>query len=194
MSNQETATPQAETRSFGGERWLTLVIATVIIVLDQVSKYLVIERLPLYESWAPFPAIANLFQFTHTTNTGAAFGMFQNGNLFFAIMAVIVSAFIVFYNFTLGSGNRMLRVALGLQLGGAIGNLIDRVTLGYVTDFLDFGPWPVFNLADTAIVAGVIVLALLLLQEQREESRQAKGMAESSAGEAAEQVDEGSAS
>ncbi len=154
------------------EKTVLLVVTAVVLVFDQFSKYIVEAHLPLYTSWTPWPAFAHLFQFTHATNTGAAFGLFPGGSLFFTVVAVIVSLFILFYNHTLPGGQRVLRLGLGLQMGGALGNLIDRLRLGHVTDFLDFGPWPVFNLADMAIVTGVVVLALLMLQEWRVEAAQ----------------------
>lgn len=160
-----------QTTSMGGsrERWILYLIAVPIILLDQITKEIVRLNMPLYTSWAPFPALENFFRFTHATNTGVAFGLFQNGNALFAVFATLISAGIIIFNQRLDPGNRLLRVALGLQLGGAIGNLIDRMAQGYVTDFLDFGPWPIFNVADMAVVSGVILLAYVMLQEDRAE-------------------------
>lgn len=178
MSNLEPAETKTEeteasrpSRAPLKERLLLFLIMAAVLLLDQLTKYLVIVTMPLYTTWAPFPAIEQLFRITHTTNTGAAFGLFPNGSLIFAVLAIIVSGAIIYYNHTLAGGHWALRVALGLQLGGALGNLIDRLRLGYVTDFLDFGPWPVFNVADTAVVSGVVLLAWLMLREQREESQ-----------------------
>lgn len=152
------------------EKTLLLWVTAVILLLDQFSKYVIEAHLPLYTSWAPWPSLAHWFQFTHATNTGAAFGLFPGGSLVFTIVAVIVSLFILYYNHTLASGQRLLRLGLGLQLGGAVGNLLDRLRLGHVTDFFDVGAWPVFNVADAAIVSGVAVLAWLMLQEWRAEA------------------------
>jgi signal peptidase II len=151
-----------------GQQLFLFVVTAVVILLDQFSKYIVEATLPLYQSYAPIPALAELFRFTHATNTGAAFGIFPAGGNFFTVVAVIVGLVILYYNYTLPGGQRSLRLALGMQLGGALGNVIDRFRLGHVTDFLDFGPWPVFNLADTSIVAGVVILTWLMFQEQRE--------------------------
>ena len=150
------------------QRSLLLLVAAAVIVVDHISKLYVESWLPLNRSWAPFPELSHLFRITHVTNTGAAFGLFPGGSLFFTVVATVVAIFILVYNYQLPTGQHPLRIALGLQLGGALGNLIDRLRLGHVTDFLDFGPWPVFNLADTSIVAGVIILAILMVQEQRE--------------------------
>jgi signal peptidase II len=151
---------------------LLFLIAGSVIVLDQLSKWLVEQSLAFYEVWAPIPAIEPYFRLMHATNTGAVFGLFQGGGPFFAIMALIVSVGIIYYNHTLPAGNFWLRVALGLTLGGALGNLIDRFRLGHVTDFLDFGPWPVFNVADMAVVGGAILLGWLVLQESRQQKRE----------------------
>jgi signal peptidase II len=156
-----------------GQQLFLFVITAVVIVLDQFSKYMVEISLPMYQSYAPIPELEALFRFTHTTNTGAAFGIFPAGGNFFTIVAVVVGLVILYYNYTLPAGQMSLRLALGLQLGGALGNVIDRFRLGHVTDFLDFGPWPVFNLADTSIVAGVIILTWLMLKEQREHQAEA---------------------
>lgn len=159
--------PPARTR----ERVILLLVAALIILVDHLTKRLVETQLPLNATWAPIPDIAHLFRITHVSNTGAAFGLFPGGSPLFTIIAVVVALIILAYNFSLPAGHRLLRVALGFQLGGALGNLIDRLRLGHVTDFLDFGPWPVFNLADTSIVVGVIILGLLMFMEQPQPER-----------------------
>jgi signal peptidase II len=89
------------------------------------------------------------------------------------LVALLVAGIIILYNYRLPTGHILFRVALGLQLGGALGNLIDRIRLGHVTDFLDFGPFPVFNVADASIVAGVLVLVFLMLTERQEQPEEA---------------------
>jgi signal peptidase II len=150
------------------KKWLLFVVTAVVLLADYVTKLIVEDRLALNTAWAPFPEIAHIFRFTHVSNTGAAFGLFPSGSSLFMIVAIIVSIVIVIYNQLLPAGNRMYRLALGLQLGGALGNLISRIRLGHVTDFFDFGPWPVFNIADLSVVSGVIVLAFLMLSEERQ--------------------------
>ncbi len=162
--NALTGQPPASTK----QRAILLLVAGLVVVVDHFSKLFVESQLALNQSWAPFPELAHLFRITHVSNTGAAFGFFPGGGLLFTIVAMMVAAIIVFYNFGLPSGHILLRLALGMQLGGALGNLVDRLRLGHVTDFLDFGPWPVFNLADTSIVAGVVILGFLMLTERRE--------------------------
>ena len=131
------------------------------------------------QSWDITPWLAPFFRITYVTNTGVAFGLFpQWGKFSTVVAAVVIVAIIVYYRY-LSDGQWLMRVALGLQLGGAIGNnLIDRLRQGFVVDFIDlnFWPlhnWPIFNLADTAVVAGVTVLALVMLwEERREQDRQ----------------------
>lgn len=172
-NRQNTPEQQATTR----QRSLLFLVAAAVIVFDQATKLLIERFLPLNVSWAPVPELSRFFKITHVSNTGAAFGLFPSGSLLFTIVAVFVAAVIVYYNFQLPAGHRLLRLALGLQLGGALGNLVDRLRLGHVTDFLDFGPWPVFNVADTSIVAGVIVLGFLMLQEQKEAAEESSSQA-----------------
>jgi len=154
------------------------VVALFTVAIDQVSKYVVVSNLELYASWAPIPAIASWFDFSYVTNTGSAFGLFQNGGMFFVIISIIVSLVILFYHKYLPDGAWLVRLSLGLQLGGALGNLVDRLRLGHVIDFIHFSFWPVFNLADSAIVCGVALLAFLLLREdwlERKAAQQKRG-------------------
>lgn len=151
------------------------VTAALVLLADQVSKYLVTTRLGEGQSWDIAPWLAPLFRITHVTNTGAAFGLFPRWGDFLVIVAAIVVVAIFIYQRYLSDGQWLVRVALGLQLGGAIGNnLVDRLSRGSVVDFIDlnFWPmreWPVFNLADTSIVTGVSLLVLWMLWEERRE-------------------------
>jgi signal peptidase II len=156
------------------ERALPILIMAVVLLLDQVTKRLVETRIPLYGEWTPFPALAEIFRITHTANTGAVFGLFQGTSMFFAILAIIVAGAIVYFNLTLPGGQWLLRLALGLQLGGALGNLTDRLRQGHVTDFIDIGPWYIFNVADMAIVSGVILFGIVILRDGWEENKAAK--------------------
>lgn len=145
--------------------WLMLLVAGVVWLLDQASKLYVVRNLALGEIWAPIPSLERFFTFTRTTNTGAAFGLFPNvGGLFVFIAIGVIIGIIAFYP-RLPTEHRIVQVALGLQLGGALGNLTDRLTRGSVVDFLDFKFWPIFNVADCAIVVGVLILAFYLLRE-----------------------------
>ena len=155
------------------QQFILFAVGLLVILGDQASKLVIESWLAIGEQYEVIPGLAPYFQFTHTTNYGAAFGMFQNGGLVFSVVAVIVAIVILVYNFQLPAGQYWLRLALGLQLGGALGNMIDRLRQGYVTDFMDinveslidipYANWPIFNVADMSIVAGVILLILVML-------------------------------
>lgn len=144
---------------WGGLTELTLFfVALLIIGLDQYTKHLVREGLELGTSHNPLSWLEPIVTLTHVRNTGAAFGLFPGMQYFFAAVALVVVALIVVYHKQLTDDSFFLHMAFGLQLGGATGNLIDRILQGYVTDFIDFRVWPVFNVADSAVVVGTILL------------------------------------
>lgn len=148
--------------------WLPLIaIAGGVILLDQITKAYVVAHLGYRESWMPIEAIAPFFRFTHIRNTGAAFGLFPDGGVIFLIIALVVSAFILYFYRQIPRGQWLFRLALGMQLGGALGNAIDRVRQGYVVDFLHVEFWPVFNVADSAVVVGVLLFAFWMWREDR---------------------------
>jgi len=148
---------------------LILPITTVLVlVADQSSKHIIVNGLQRYEEWAPIPALQWLFAITYTTNTGAAFGLFPDGSVFFAVVAVVVVIAILIYHRQLTAHQWLLRFSLGLQLGGAVGNLLDRLSRGCVVDFIYFKFWPVFNVADSCIFVGAILMAYFLLKEGKE--------------------------
>lgn len=149
------------------ELLIVFLLGGFVIAADQLSKFAVERSLSLYESWAPIESLANYFKIMHISNTGVAFGLFQGAGIGFAIFAALIAVAIVVYNFWLEGGQNAIRIALGLQLGGSLGNLVDRLRQGHVTDFLDFGPWPLFNLADLSVVSGLILLLILMLREER---------------------------
>jgi len=146
-----------------------LIIAGIIVLLDYYSKDLVRRTLSLGESWMPLEWLTPFARIVHWRNSGAAFGMFQSGGLIFTGLAIVVSIFIIYYFPQVPKEEWALRLAMGLQLGGALGNLIDRLLHdGYVTDFLSVGSFPVFNVADSSITMGVCVLILgVLISEQK---------------------------
>jgi signal peptidase II len=152
------------------EKGIVFLVMALVLLADHLSKLYVESRLPLNSTWVPFPEWESLFRITHVSNTGAAFGLFQSGNLILSIVAVVVSIVIILYNRHLPAHLYWYRLALGLQLGGALGNLLSRVRVGHVTDFLDFGPVPVFNVADMCIVTGTILLGFLMLIDQPEKA------------------------
>jgi signal peptidase II len=116
------------------------------------------------------------FRITHIHNTGAAFGLLSDYSVVLAIFALIASAAILFfvvygYRYYPWLSSATITLVLGLVFGGTVGNVIDRFRFGYVTDFIDFGYWPAFNIADSAVTVGVIIFALLLLRHARTEER-----------------------
>jgi signal peptidase II len=141
---------------------LWILLSVLIIVLDQISKYIVVKNI---DQGHIIPVIDKFFYLTHYKNSGAAWGILQNGRLLFLIMIPVISAVIVY--FMAKKDSRFLRVALAIILGGAAGNYIDRLFAGNVTDFLLFYigsyPFPIFNVADIAITCGTILLAVYLL-------------------------------
>ncbi|MCB9099989.1 MAG: signal peptidase II [Anaerolineales bacterium] len=143
----------------GGPLPTIIGVAAITFALDQATKFLVVKNIPLWSSWSLYPAIDRLFKLTFITNTGAAFGMFpQLGTVFMGIAFIVITGIIAFHH-QLPTENVWIRLCLGLQLGGAMGNLLDRLIRGYVVDFVDIGFWPIFNIADISIVLGVTILA-----------------------------------
>lgn len=148
-----------------GEASLLLLVAAAVLALDQATKHLVLQRLPLGASWAPIPALERWFTITHTRNAGASFGLFPQLAPVFLALSIVVVVGIVAYTRFLQPGDWRTALALGLMLGGSAGNLVDRLRIGHVVDFLDFKVWPVFNCADSALVVGVALLLWFLLRE-----------------------------
>jgi signal peptidase II len=138
-------------------------IAVAVLAFDQLTKSIIRNGLALGESWpgADWPV-----KITHITNTGAAFGILQGQGFFLTITAFVGMGAIAFYYAFPPLEHGLLRVALGLQLGGAVGNLIDRLRYGEVTDFINFPHYPAFNVADSSIVIGLaIIVGFFILNE-----------------------------
>ena len=163
------ATPQGETGKAPIPRlpiyrdFILIQLAVLVFFLDQFSKYLVREFLFLYQS---FPS-EGFFRITHTFNTGSIFGIFQGQNTAFILVSFVGVAVLLLLYRSQRFPTGLLRLSLGLQLGGAFGNLLDRVRLGHVTDWVDIGPWPVFNVADACIVSGLVLLAWMFIMSER---------------------------
>lgn len=152
-----------------------MIFTSLIVALDQWTKWLVRTNIPFGGSWLPngWEWLSPYARIVHWYNTGAAFGMFQNGNTIFAILAVIVILVIFYYYPQVERSDWYLRLAMGMQMAGAAGNLVDRLTVGKVTDFISVGTFPVFNVADSSISVGVAVLLLGVWIKEREEKRKA---------------------
>jgi len=151
--------------------WQIATIATVIVVLDQWTKGLVEANIPLGGRWLP-ESLAWLDPYArivHWYNTGAAFGIFKEGSMIFTALAFVVIGLIIYYYPHVEEADWSLRLAMSMQLGGAIGNLTDRLTIGHVTDFISVGNFAVFNVADASISVGAAVLFLgIWIMERRE--------------------------
>lgn len=151
-------------------------VAGLIIAADQWTKWLVRTNLASGETWAPWSWIEPYARFVHWHNTGAAFGMFQGMNTVFMILAILVSGVIIYYFPRVPREEFYLRLPMAMQLGGAVGNLIDRFRDGYVTDFVSLGTFAVFNVADASISVGVAVLFLgLVWHDYKEKHKQPAG-------------------
>ncbi len=140
-----------------------------VIALDQWTKSIVRTRLQFGEIWTPYEWLEPYARIVHWKNTGAAFGMLPGFSDLFTILAIIVAIAILYYFPQIPRQDWLLRLALALQMGGAIGNLIDRVTIGSVTDFISIGSFPVFNVADASISTGVAVLVLGVWLKERQQ-------------------------
>jgi signal peptidase II len=156
--------------------WPVLAIAGLVIVLDQWTKELVRQNIPKYTYTVPLPALGEYLVFEHVDNYGAAFGILQNQAMLFIAIAAVVAVAILVYVRHLPLEQKLVRILLGLQLGGAMGNVTDRIAQGYVTDFIKMGVpgvyyWPNYNIADASIVVGVIGLAVYILWDDLRQQR-----------------------
>ncbi len=139
---------------------MNYIIVTTVLVLDQLSKILALKYLKPVGS---FPIINNIFRLTYVENRGAAFGILQNQKLFFIIFALLVLGFIWFYTHN-NRLNKIMIYGLSLATGGIIGNLIDRVRLGFVVDYLHIANFPVFNIADSAVTIGIALISIFIFK------------------------------
>lgn len=138
--------------------WLS---ALAVFVVDRLTKLLVIADLRVGQS---IPVIPDVLHITHVRNPGGAFGFLPRGQLFFTTITLFVFIAVITYHFVRRPDGLLLNVALGLVLGGTAGNLVDRLTVGRVIDWVDFRIFPVFNVADAALVVGLGLIALQILR------------------------------
>ena len=170
-SSTDALTPLSTARrslGAGAWQWVGLVaVALAALGADQLTKSVVSSNLALDEGIH----VVGPFSIHHVQNSGIAFGLFSSATAaVIALTSVAVAWMLVFFARS-GSRHPILPAALGLVIGGSLSNLIDRVRLGHVTDFLDFKYWPAFNLADTFIVIGVVILFFVLFFSDREPRR-----------------------
>jgi signal peptidase II len=145
-------------------QWVGLVaVAGAAVAADQATKAIVSSSLSLGES----VDVIGPLSIHHVQNSGIAFGLFSSATAIVTVLTALAVGWMLFFFARSGSRHPILPVALGLLIGGSASNLIDRVRLGHVTDFLDLSYWPAFNLADSFIVLGVVILLAALLLPQR---------------------------
>ena len=152
----------------GPSQWLALLaIALAAVAADQLTKHLVASELALDDG----VHVVGPLWIRHVQNSGIAFGFFSQATAVVIVLTAIAVAWMLTFFARGGSRHPVLPVALGLVIGGSVSNLVDRVRLGYVTDFLDLRWWPAFNLADSFIVVGVLVLLGALVLAERDPGR-----------------------
>lgn len=136
-----------------------VVLAVGLFILDQWSKWLVMSKMAQGDS---IPLIDGLFYLTYVRNPGAAFGMLPYKTVFFVVVTIAILIGIIIFFRRIPEDRVLLKMGLALEVGGAAGNLLDRLRFGHVIDFFDFRVWPVFNVADIGIVIGVCILFIEL--------------------------------
>jgi len=160
-------------RETGGRTLKYFFTALSILLLDQLTKLMVVHSMRLYES---IPVIDGFFYITSHRNRGAAFGILQNKQWLFIIITFIVIGFVIYYLWQLKNEQPLMSFSFSWILGGAIGNLVDRLKTGEVVDFLhfQFGSYhfPIFNVADSAIVCGVVILIIFTIFHSPVESKE----------------------
>lgn len=158
------ASPSPARRTAGAS---LLLVAALALLADQVSKHWVQDHFRFSDEFASAQIVVpDWLSLTYIKNKGAAFGILPNETLLFVLIALVVVGVIVAYFRFLPANRPWLKLSLGLQLGGALGNLIDRLRQGYVVDFVSIKTLPIFNVADSCIVVGVLILAYYLLVAQ----------------------------
>lgn len=147
----------------GRETPLFIFLTAIVIVLDQITKSIVRNKLP---EGTVIPIIDGYLRFKGVRNPGGAFGLLPESKILLVIITAFVILFVMIYYLINKPEKKSIIIALSLIVGGAIGNLIDRIAFDKVTDFIDLRFWPVFNLADVAIVMGVIVFIVIIFKNE----------------------------
>jgi signal peptidase II len=167
-------------------------LVLLLLAVDRLVKWLVVHNLAANESWAPIPALSKVFTITHVQNTGIAFGQLHGMGWVFMLANVIVFFAVLFYYPRIPAEQSTLRVASALILAGDLGNVIDRVrtialavgqvgsisaalSRAYVTDMFDFKIWPVFNVADMCLVAGILIVAWVMWRTESRAQKASEG-------------------
>ena len=142
-----------------------ILLTALVLVLDQGSKYLVRAHMEL---WQSIDVLGSFFSLTYIENPGAAFGMLANKTVFFVLLTFVILFVILMFYRKINAKNPRTGVALAVITGGAIGNLIDRMVKGTVTDMFNFHFWPIFNVADIALVLGLLYVGYRLIRNGEE--------------------------
>ncbi len=152
-------------------RGLTIGIAAIVMTLDQLAKSAVVAALGPGQERHDVGLVGSVLRFEYVENRGAAFGVLRGQSILLLVFALGVLAGLVLFYRRLMTASPSVAVGVGLVAGGALGNLIDRARLGYVVDFVAVGPWPRFNVADSAITIGVVVLAGVVVRDDADRTR-----------------------
>lgn len=140
-----------------------------IVLIDQIFKALVNKFMGLGETVSLVPGLVDL---TYVRNTGAAFSLFVGFSPYLVVVGLVVVAVVAYFHHRLTPKNLVAHTALAFIMGGSIGNLVDRIFLSYVIDYIDFRFWPVFNFADIMINVGVVIFLLFVFEEEKEEIKE----------------------
>lgn len=140
------------------------IVALLVFVLDQLTKYLVVQQIGMGNAWYPLPAL-DWLRIVGSYNTGTACGYFPQLSFVFTLAPFFILAVVVWFYRSQSTPSWLLSIGVGLIIGGAFGNLLDRLRLGFVVDFVQVGTFPVFNVADSAVSTAVVIMLLWSLRE-----------------------------
>jgi signal peptidase II len=150
-------------RLFRGTAGIILCVVVVVFALDQITKEIMVRAIGPDASRSTIELVPGVLDFRFVRNTGSAFGLFQGQSAIISVLAIGAISFLALYYLRHGRNDWLIALAIGLQIGGALGNVVDRFRYGYVVDFIDFPRFPTFNVADSAITLGVTLLMYALL-------------------------------
>jgi len=150
-------------RFFHGTAGIILGVVVVVFALDQLTKEIMVREIGPNASRSAIEIIPGVLDFRFVRNTGSAFGLFQGQSSIISVLAIGAISFLALYYLRHGRNDWLIALAIGLQIGGALGNVVDRFRYGYVVDFVDVPRFPTFNVADSAITVGVALLMYALL-------------------------------
>lgn len=146
--------------------FLYFILTSILVIIDQITKYLTIQNIDLHEVVEIIP---NVLSFTYIQNTGAAWSILEGQMWFFYIVTAFVIAFLLYYLYTEGRGDKILGIILSVILAGTVGNFIDRIIFQYVVDMIkvEFINFPIFNVADMLLTVGVVALMIYTVYEEK---------------------------